>query len=462
MSTTPLPLSDIITVNVSAAVSPVAPRQFNQALIVGSSSVIPSSGANARLRQYASIAAMLTDGFITTSPEYLAASLYFSQSPSPLFVWIGRQDLTAIQTLIPHAGFAGTGYVVGDVIGIVQVGGSNGKATVATVGAGGAVTSLTTIVGQQGTGYSVATGLSTTGGTGTGLEVDITVIGETPLQAVEAAALVNQDWYGFMVIGATDTDHQALALYSTTNWQNSFYFLSSADAAIPAGTAGNLASTLKSLKDFCVGIYNTTQGGLFPNNIYAAAALLGVYCGLNTGLPGSFFTLAHKTLIGVAPEPLTQTQYATITSENFNVCANFGSFDGIVEPGITSSGLFFDELLFRATLVNLIQVNLMDLLITVPAVPQTDAGEHQLITQVEDACSTLAGIGYIGPGTYTGAPLLNLKTGQSLPLGYIVQAQSYATQSASAKASRQAMPIFATILEAGAVNSVTIQLNVQQ
>ena len=41
-------------------------------------------------------------------------------------------------------------------------------------------------VGQQGTGYSVATGLSTTGGSGTGLQVDITAIGESALQAAMA------------------------------------------------------------------------------------------------------------------------------------------------------------------------------------------------------------------------------------------------------------------------------------
>lgn len=461
MATTPLPISDLITVSISAAASPVAPRQFNQGLIIGSSVVIPSYGNNSRLRQYASVAAMLTDGFLTTSPEYLAASLYFAQNPSPLLVWIGRQDLTSIQTATPASGFAGTDYAVDDVIGVVQGGGSNGFLQVTSIGGGGAVTGLATIPGKQGTGYSVATDLATTGGSGTGLEVDITAIGDTLLQAVEACALVNQNWYGFMCIGAADSDHEALALYSTDNWLNSFYFLSSSDAGIPANTTGNLASTLKSLKDYCVGMYNTTQGGLYLDNVYAAAALLGVYCGLNTGLAGSYFTLAHKSLVGIEPEPLTQTQYSAILSNNFNVCADFGAFDGLVEPGITSSGLYFDQLLFRATLVNLIQTNIMDLLISVPVVPQTDAGEHQLIAQVENACSTMAGVGYIAPGTYTGAPLLSLVTGQALPLGYIVQAPSYATLSPSAIAARQAAPIYATILEAGGVNTVTVQLNVQ-
>jgi hypothetical protein len=247
MSTLPsaLPISDIIVVNVSVASGAIAPRPFNQGLIVGSSAVIPSYGANARIRQYPSLAAMLADGFTSSEPEYLAAQLYFSQSPAPQEVWIGRQDLTAIQTAIPHTGNAGTGYVVGDVVGVTQSGGSHGFLTVLTVGGSGNVTSLGTTVGSQGTGYATATALATTGGTGTGLEVDITAIGETCLQAVEACYVVNNSWYPFMCCGAVDADHLALAAFSTANWQTVLYFGSSTDAAIPAGTTGNLALQMK-------------------------------------------------------------------------------------------------------------------------------------------------------------------------------------------------------------------------
>jgi hypothetical protein len=38
---------------------------------------------------------MAADGFSATDPEYLAAQLYFSQSPQPDVLWVGRQDLTA-------------------------------------------------------------------------------------------------------------------------------------------------------------------------------------------------------------------------------------------------------------------------------------------------------------------------------------------------------------------------------
>lgn len=461
MPSMPLPVSDIIQVDVSVAAPSVSALSFNQGLIVGPSPVVPSYGPNQRLRQYATTAEMTADGFTASQPEYIAAQLYFSQTPVPQYVWIGRQDLTAIQTAIPHSGAAGTNYVVGDVIAVVQSGASNGLLTVLTVGAGGAVTSLGTTVGSQGTGYAVATGLTTTGGSGTGLEIDITAIGETYLQAVQAANLLNQSWYGFMCCNAVDADHLALAGFSSANWQTVMYFGSSADAAIPAGTAGNIALQLQAAKLRALLSYNTTQGGLYPNNVYAAAAILGKFCGVNTGLAGSAFTLNLMTITGITAEPLTQTQLNTIESSGCNTVATFGAFTGKFVTGVLSSGEFFDQILFRAMLVNKIQTNLMNLLTSVNKVPQTNAGEQLLIGQVNQACASMASIGYLGGGKWNGAAVLNLSTGQSLPLGYLCQAPPYSQQSSANRAARQAMPIYCAILEAGAVHSVVIQVNTQ-
>lgn len=459
-----LPVKDIVQVNVAAAAGSVASKSFNQGLIVGNSSVIPSSGVNPRIRQYADTAAMLTDGFVSTDPEYIAATLYFEQSPAPSFVWIGRQDATAIETAVVNVG--GTGYVVGDIVGVTQAGGSNGFLLVTTVAAG-VVTGLATIVGSQGTGYSLGVGLATTGGSGTGLTVDITAIGESCLQAVQACALVNQDWYPFMCIGAVDADHLALAGYSTTNWQTVLYFASSADAAIVDGTANNLAEQMQTAKYRALLSYNTTQSGLWPNNIYAAAAIMGEFCGLNTGLAGSAFTLNLKPIVGIAAEPLTQTQYNTLVGLDCNTVATFGPYDGYFVSGILSSGEFADQILYRAMLVNKIQTNLMNLLVATPKIPQTNAGEQLLIAQVDQACSDMASIGYLGAGAWEGATVnfsngqVAIATGDSLPLGYKDVAPPYSTQSSADRAARKAMPIYSFILEAGAVHSVVVQVNTQ-
>src|SRR5258706_507619 len=123
MPTTSLPLSTILNVAVSVSPAAAPGPTLNQALIVGPSTGIPPVGANSRLRLYTSLTAMASDGFGTSAPEYLAAQVYFGQTPAPTYLWLGRQDLTAIKTVVIGAA-AGTGYVVGDVVTVVQGGAS--------------------------------------------------------------------------------------------------------------------------------------------------------------------------------------------------------------------------------------------------------------------------------------------------------------------------------------------------
>lgn len=81
-----------------------------------------------------------------------------------------------IMTAGIHSGGGGSGYVVGNEVFVTQSGGSDGALTITAVDGGGAVTGFRVIGNPwSGQGYTTATGLATTGGTGTGLTVDITV-----------------------------------------------------------------------------------------------------------------------------------------------------------------------------------------------------------------------------------------------------------------------------------------------
>ncbi len=539
--TPPLSLSDIVDITVSVAPTAASANPFNQGLFIGQSTVIPSYGANSRLRQYAAstyATAMLTDGFTATSPEYLAAQIYFSQSPQPSYIWIGRQDLTAIQTAVPDGrtvndgdittgtdtltsatasfvagdvgaqvivvgagvsggdlvttiasvtsgtavvltasagttvvnaqtliGAYGQNYVANDVVTVVEIGASNGQLTVLTVGPSGAALTLGVVPGTQGTGYTVSTNLSTTGGTGTGLNVNITAVGETLLQSAQACRAVNSTWYGLSVYNPVDADNLALAGWASPLWQTTKYYPWSADSQIPAGAAGNLFLQLQTLKYRCEAIYSTTQSGLYPNNIYAAAGLMGVEMGLNTGLANSFFSSAHKSIVGIAYEPLTETQYTAIKSAGGNVLADFGGQYTMLEPGQTSDGNDSTFWLFIASLVANIQIDTVTYMRSVPVVAQTNTAQQQLIHNGPDqACALLASIGFIAPGTWTGvtfpvptAANPALQTGQSLPSGYV----SFSAPYSNPKPVGQAMPIYTCIITAGAVKTVAIGVNVQ-
>ncbi len=86
-----LPISRLV--NVSVNLSPIAAQMQNLStlLILGSSSIID---VVERIRNYSTIAEVAAD-FGTSAPEYLAAVLWFEQSPQPTTLSIGRWAKTA-------------------------------------------------------------------------------------------------------------------------------------------------------------------------------------------------------------------------------------------------------------------------------------------------------------------------------------------------------------------------------
>ena len=88
---------------------------------------------------------------------------------------------TGLFTVIPHAGSLGTGYLVGDVLTVVQGGASGGTVTVTSINGSGGVTGVNPQATTFGTGYSASANLVTTGGTGTGAHVDITATQPTAM-----------------------------------------------------------------------------------------------------------------------------------------------------------------------------------------------------------------------------------------------------------------------------------------
>ncbi|EJA5821391.1 DUF3383 family protein, partial [Salmonella enterica] len=81
-----LPVSGIVKVQVSLALRAAQARNFGSLLIVGTSSVIDT---HERIRLYSDITDVQSD-FSLDSPEYQAALLYYSQSPRPADLYIGR------------------------------------------------------------------------------------------------------------------------------------------------------------------------------------------------------------------------------------------------------------------------------------------------------------------------------------------------------------------------------------
>jgi hypothetical protein len=92
---------------------------------------------------------------------------------------------------------AGTGYAPGDVITVVQSGGSGGTLTVATISGGGGTGPVATLaLTTPGTGYAVANGLATTVSPagGTGFKLNILALTDTPVINFAQKTAVGHEW----------------------------------------------------------------------------------------------------------------------------------------------------------------------------------------------------------------------------------------------------------------------------
>ena len=366
-------------VDISVHRTPLAaPRAtFNELLIVGTTDNISTTE---RLRVYEAADDMLDDGFDALDPEYIAAQIYFSASPAPRRLWVGRQSL-------------------------------------------------------------------------------LTSPAETPAAAIAACRDASSSWYYGVCLAAVKADHETIALWAENTTPSTIYAFttSDSDVIVAAPSPVGIFQYLKNLKySRTIGQYATTQTNLYPNNIYAMVALIGYCCGQNTGLAGSAFTAKFKNEIGIATEPMTTTVKGYIENQNGNIYASYGDFYSWFEQGVMADGSFLDDRVNLDMLVNNIQLSIADLYNATPKVPQTDGGVTQEIHKCNQALDQAVSVGFLAPGIWRGVNILGLKTGDTLPKGYLVQAQSVADQSDADFSLRKSLPLYISIASAGAIHAITI------
>ena len=372
-----LKIDDIVNVVVSTAAVATPREGFNVGLIIGSSTHITTAN---RCKVYSSLEGMVDDGFLTTDPEYLAATKYFAQDPAPQKVVIGRRDATE----------------------------SGGSAA------------------------------------------------ETWVEAITACKQKNGEWYGLYVANATaltSAEIQAIAAYVETIIAAFFFEDSTAADLTSANT--DIFSLLKAQS------YKRTFG-LYSATKYAGAAALGFAMGANDGTAGSAYTMAYKTLAGVTPDDLSETEVGYLKAKNANYYITRGSSYIVLENGVVASGAWFDEIIGLDQLSSDIQLACMDVLTTTRTkVPYTDAGAMQFVLACNEACEDALSRGFLAPGIWEGNPVLDLETGDTLESGFLCQAEPVADQSSANRSQRICPPIYVCVRLAGAIHSATIKVFVE-
>jgi hypothetical protein len=497
-SNTGLSVSDVVNVSVNLGPKAVPVRNFGAAMFAGPSDVID---VNERIRVYSTLNEVGAD-FSTTSPEWLAADLFFSQSPQPSILYIGRwaqgatkglanggilsssQQALSNFTGITNGGFhltldggSSTNYTAINLSGAANLNavaalidaalpvGTNfvwdsvrSRFTLesATTGAASAVSFMT--APTSGTDLSAvlrmtaATGASQVGG----------IVAETPLACAQILARSGV-WYGleFAPVAASDINdaaHIAVAGFIEGASPNRIYGITSNETNILDGTVSNdLASTLKSLG------YSRTFIQYSSNSAYAAASMIARAFTVDFNGNNTTITLMFKQEPGVIAETLTETQAAVLALKNCNVFVNYQNNTAIIQNGVMCDGTWFDLRHGADWQANRVQTDLFNVLYTSPTkVPQTDAGMNILLTTAEASMAAGVNNGLWGPGVWNAPGFGSLKQGDTVTKGYYCYMTPLALQSEGDRQQRIAPPMQIAAKSQGAVHKVNVTINVNQ
>lgn len=488
-----IPVNKVVNVNILT--SPIFParRGFGLLLIIGTAAVLSVAE---RSREYADIDGVAAD-FGTNTEEYKAALSFFSQSPNPKQLRIGRRFTDAVagenlgslnheKTLAAwNAVIAGSLTVAIDGLAAVTLTAMDfatdltlnavaariqtalRAADVAPAYANSVVQYLGNrfVIRSGTTGIASSVGFTTTPGVGTYIGVmlgtDATsspilsmgAVAETASAALQAQQDFNTEWYGFGFTNVASVQD----LKDAAGWAEArvkiFGYTTSDQSVKDSLVTNDVASYMKT------NLYRRTFGMFDSNDAYAAFSAMARAFAVNFNENNSTLTLKFKTLPGSSPETLTVGQAAVLDSKNINYYTYFGD-SAMLAEGKMANGVFFDEVHGLDWLQNAIETNVFGFLYTrTTKVPQTDRGMVLIGQQIKKALDEGVNNGLLAPGTWNGGEFGELHTGDFLDTGYYVYANPMRTQNQSDREARRAPPFQVAAKGAGAIHFVDISVN---
>lgn len=304
------------------------------------------------------------------------------------------------------------------------------------------------------------------------LAVGVIAEGETKAEAFRACRNANSEWYIGVPLDAVESEIKEIAEYTeacepstllfyTTNNENVLKKTSDIETGLEVEDIFQYLKARNYRRSF--GLYCGQEET--PN---AVVAVMGYAMGANNSRTNSAYTLAYKTLVGVATDDLSNAEVEYVcgtkntTGNNGNVYITRAEEYDILQQGYMADKTSFDEILNLDMLKNELQLNVMDLLYQSRKIPQTEAGMAAITVVMTKACDKFVRIGFIAPGQWNGAKCLELNNGDYLPNGYLIQHDAIDEQSQADRDARKAPPFYICCKLAGAIEFVEIEVNVNR
>ncbi len=372
-----MPLSDIVTVNITASTASPTRPGFGEPMIAAyvSPSIIPG-----RSLEFGSLTEMVTAGFTTADPAYLCASKVFSQNPRVKALKVGRRAhsfTSKVQLTTPTGGITSSfNYVftVGSTkFTVPGTGSANGDAAAIATAVASTVTNC---VATNPSSPSANVLLTMTAGKLVNVKTDVAnglTLAETTTDAGgssgiadDLAAILAQDsaWYGLLLDSNSPAEVAAAAAWVEANGPRLF-ITNCADSAISGSGSSDIASTLKTAAYVRTALL-FSQTELLS---YSGAAWMGNRFPFN---PGSD-TWAFKTLAGVSADNLSDAQIHNVIGKHASTYSALAGLN-VTQGGWSAGGEFIDVTRFIDWLQSELQISLFGLLVNNAKIPFTDAG----------------------------------------------------------------------------------------
>lgn len=501
MTTNQLPVSRLINVGVVLTPAGAIAQSLSQLLLLSTLSVIDPVE---RYRVYASLTAVGID-FGSTTDEYKAAQSWFSQTPRPPSIMIGRwckatayggirgrlivpgssSSLIASWNAITTGSFA---YQV-DGGSLVNVTGLNFSAAADLNGVAAiintAITAVATCVynasyqrfeiNSKTLGASSSISVLSAAGSGTDIPARLQCTSADLLtgaylytgQAAETPGAVytlfdgnyGQKWYALVATTATDANAIVFGTAVEGSTNKHIYGHTSSDATMllttDVSSVGYQAFAL-SLTRTLLQYSSTTP--------YAVCSALSKLLSVDYGGQNTTITLMYQGEPITIAENLNVNQANALESKNVNVFVAYDNGTAIFEQGTMSArGVFADQITDIDAFAVTVQTRLFNVLYTNGRkIPQTDQGTHILVTTIEDVGTQFVGNGTLAAGQWNSGGFGTLQQGDNLPKGFYVFAPPVATQDPAIRAQRISVPIQCACKLAGAIHDVNLSIVVNQ
>lgn len=368
-------LNDII--DISVTLSPVVSyrKTLNSALFITNSEKVTKEE---RIKEIDNLDTLITLGFETTSPEYLALQLYFAQSPSPSKAYLGKKDTS-----------------------------------------------------------------------------------EQFVDAITECRQINYEWYALIILDSLVNTMEKSDIKAVCSYVES----TSPETIFCLNLDKNVTEYDNIIEELVSGNYQKTivQRDISDSNAgkTAISGIIGYSLGYNKKV-NKAFTLAYKAIKGIDANEMSYVDLKKILNNNVNVYVKQGYYYSLFRQGTMLNGDRFDEVYYIDMLVNDLRNELMNTLVNNPKVPQTDLGINILTSSISQVLDNYVDIEFIQPGTWLGNSILSLEYGDTLSQGYLILFDDINTQSGSDRVDRVAPNCYICIKLAGAIEYITLGINISR